>query len=196
MMKSKRKAVGGYHTTTTAIKKTHTNIAPRCKKRHTALKRCATFLSGAEKHYGLGSLLTSCDASRSHRIWSAAFEFVPPVFGGSNGRAQALPVSARMSRSSYPFELPPSLGSEGVGFCKSTSLEAIMAKSACALAHSLPALGNPDPIQLHAEAHNALAMAVHYLTQPCANVPGAARKAVQALAALRRLDVSTTSGRA
>ena len=59
-----------------------------------------------------------------------------------------------------------------------------------------PATGNPDPIQLHAEAHNALAMAVHYLTQPLANVPGAARKAVQALAALRRLDVSTTSGRA
>ena len=58
------------------------------------------------------------------------------------------------------------------------------------------ALGNPDPIQLHAEAHNALAMAVHYLIQPRANVPGAARKAVQALAALRRLDVFTTSGRA
>lgn len=70
-----------------------------------------------------------------------------------------------------------------------------MANSACALAPSLPALGNPDPIQLHAEAHNALAMAVHYLTQPQANVPGAARKAVQALAALRRLDVATTSAR-
>lgn len=43
-------------------------------------------------------------------------------------------------------------------------------------------------IQLHAEAHNALAMALHYMRQPAANVPGAARKAVQALAALRRLD--------
>lgn len=59
-----------------------------------------------------------------------------------------------------------------------------------------PALGNRDPIQLHAEAHNALAMAVHYLTQPCANVPGAARKAVQALAALRRLDMTNTAGSA
>ena len=46
----------------------------------------------------------------------------------------------------------------------------------------------PDPIQLHAEAHNALAMALHYLRQPASNVPGAARKAVQALAALRSLD--------
>lgn len=51
-------------------------------------------------------------------------------------------------------------------------------------------LGAPtDPIQLHADAHNALAMALHYVRQPGAlNVPGATRKAVQALAALRRLD--------
>ena len=47
-----------------------------------------------------------------------------------------------------------------------------------------------DPVQLHAQAHNALAMAVHYLNQPQANVPGAARKAVQALSALRRLDAA------
>ena len=53
----------------------------------------------------------------------------------------------------------------------------------------LPApAGASDPIHLHAEAHNALAMALHYMRQPVANVPGAARKAVQALAALRRLD--------
>lgn len=62
-------------------------------------------------------------------------------------------------------------------------------------APTMPTTGNPDPIQLHTEAHNALAMAVHYLTQPQVNLPGAARKAVQALAALRRLDVATASGR-
>ena len=58
-----------------------------------------------------------------------------------------------------------------------------------------PAMGTPDPIQLHADAHNALAMALHYLRQPQANVPGASRKAVQALAALRSLcsaDVCTS----
>ena len=47
------------------------------------------------------------------------------------------------------------------------------------------------PIQHHADAHNALSMAVHYLSQPHANVAGARRKAVQALAALRSLDLST-----
>lgn len=46
------------------------------------------------------------------------------------------------------------------------------------------------PLQLHAAAHNALSMALHYLRQPTANVPGARRKAVQALAALRGLDVA------
>lgn len=56
---------------------------------------------------------------------------------------------------------------------------------------SLPATGNtPDPIQLHADAHNALSMAVFYLRQPTVNVPGARRKAVQALAALRGLSLS------
>ncbi|MFN3735199.1 hypothetical protein [Comamonas testosteroni] len=50
--------------------------------------------------------------------------------------------------------------------------------------------GTSDPIQLHADAHNALSMALHYLSQPKANVPGARRKAVQALAALRGLDLS------
>ena len=67
-------------------------------------------------------------------------------------------------------------------------------------AHTSPTMGTPDPIQLHAAAHNALAMALHQLRQPQANVPGASRKAVQALAALRSLgsaDVCTSaSGRA
>ena len=61
--------------------------------------------------------------------------------------------------------------------------------SRCA-APTLPTTGAPDPIEAFAEAHNALAMALHYLRQPDqANVAGATRKAVQALAALRRLNV-------
>lgn len=50
-----------------------------------------------------------------------------------------------------------------------------------------PTTGNA-PIQLHADARNALSTAVFYLSQPQANVAGARRKAVQALAALRSLD--------
>ncbi len=39
----------------------------------------------------------------------------------------------------------------------------------------------------HQEAENALAMALHYLRSSASNVPGATRKAVQALGALNRL---------
>lgn len=53
-----------------------------------------------------------------------------------------------------------------------------------------PTTGTPDSIQLYADAHNALSMALRYLRAPSGNVPGAARKAGQALAALRRLQVS------
>lgn len=52
------------------------------------------------------------------------------------------------------------------------------------------------PAQLHAEAHAALIVAVHYLNQPMANVPGAARKTVQALSALRKLSVASAAGSA
>lgn len=62
-------------------------------------------------------------------------------------------------------------------------------------AHRTPTTGTPDPLQGYAEAHNALAMALHYLRQPGpANVPGATRKAVQALAALRGLQGSEVQG--
>ena len=51
-----------------------------------------------------------------------------------------------------------------------------------------PTTGNPDPVQLYGDAQNALAMALRHLRAPSGNVPGAARKTVQALSALRRLQ--------
>ena len=42
-----------------------------------------------------------------------------------------------------------------------------------------------DPIQLHMDAHNACAMASYYVRK--GNHAGAARKATQAMAALRKL---------
>ena len=81
-------------------------------------------------------------------------------------------------------------GLRAVVFVNRTRLEAFMATSLCATAPTSPASGNTDPIQLHAQAHNALSMALHYLSQPNANVAGARRKAIQALSALRGLDLS------
>lgn len=53
-----------------------------------------------------------------------------------------------------------------------------------------PTTGTPDPIQLHAAAHNALATALHHLRQPHVDAARARRKVMQALAALRGLDVA------
>ena len=71
------------------------------------------------------------------------------------------------------------------------------------LAASTAARPSPaHPIQLHADAHNALATALHYLRQPTANVPGAIRKTVQALTALHELfllnvpDAASTAAQA
>jgi hypothetical protein len=44
-------------------------------------------------------------------------------------------------------------------------------------------------LAMHQEAENALAMALHYLRSGGSNVPGATRKAVQALGALNRLEM-------
>ena len=77
-----------------------------------------------------------------------------------------------------------------------TNVITLASRSAAPTSPQGARLGAPtDAIQLYADAHNALAMALHYLRQPDANVPGAARKAVQALAALRSLgsaDVGTS----
>lgn len=50
--------------------------------------------------------------------------------------------------------------------------------------------GETALIQLHADAHNALNMAVFYLRQPQPDTAAARIKAVQALAALRNLSLS------
>ena len=66
------------------------------------------------------------------------------------------------------------------------------------MAHSSPAQisaptshpGETALIQLHADAHNALNMAVYFLRQPQPDTAAARIKAVQALAALRNLSLS------
>ncbi|MBV5291299.1 MAG: hypothetical protein JZU58_03035 [Curvibacter lanceolatus] len=66
----------------------------------------------------------------------------------------------------------------------------------------LKSQGAIDSIQTHARAVNSLRMALHYLNQAESNVPGAGRKAVQALAAINQLravhpgQAANDSGRA
>jgi hypothetical protein len=53
---------------------------------------------------------------------------------------------------------------------------------------------NVAAMAAHQEAENALSMALHYLRSSACNVPGATRKAVQALGALKRLHLSPAAG--
>jgi hypothetical protein len=52
---------------------------------------------------------------------------------------------------------------------------------------------NVAAMAAHQEAENALSMALHYLRSSACNVPGATRKAVQALGALNRLNKPTNT---
>lgn len=49
-------------------------------------------------------------------------------------------------------------------------------------------------MQAHQAAENALTMALHYLRCNASNIPGATRKAVQALAALNTLQALAPAG--
>jgi hypothetical protein len=53
---------------------------------------------------------------------------------------------------------------------------------------------NAATMAAHQEAENALSMALHYLRSSASNIPGATRKAVQALGALNRLHTSAHAG--
>lgn len=53
---------------------------------------------------------------------------------------------------------------------------------------------NAAAMAAHQEAENALSMALHYLRSSASNIPGATRKAVQALGALNRLHTSASAG--
>lgn len=59
--------------------------------------------------------------------------------------------------------------------------------SRCAAPSLCPPAGDIDPNQLHARAVNSLRIALRYLNQVESNVPGAGRKAVQALAAINAM---------
>lgn len=58
---------------------------------------------------------------------------------------------------------------------------------------SVSAQPEQTTVAAHQAAENALSMALHYLRTGAGNIPGAARKAMQALAALNDLQASGVS---
>ena len=123
-----------------------------------------------------------------------------PTFGRTHGfgldgwSGNARRTSLRV----FSTSSPPALLENDEGGLKSRKGAKTMTPShlASRRAAPTPTTGNHDPIQLFADATNALAMATYYLRQPEGNHAGAARKAGQALAALRRLAALQEGGAA
>lgn len=99
-------------------------------------------------------------------------------------------IAARLVSCVYPHLHPHCLDSMRVVSLIQPGIQTMTAITQQASRAATSTTGTPDPIQLHADAHNALNMAVFYLRQPDANVAGARRKAIQALTALRGLSLA------
>lgn len=161
----------------------------------TAAASRATFHPGVEKHHGFGDPIT---------VGAAAAPFLVSGFfhvhmlrvahgflcgGPCWDTRKGVPVPTAGSPTRHG--LPPSFGDEGGRF-QTCSVGAIMANTTPMgriAPASKPSTGNTphfDPVALHGEAINACAMATYYTRK--GNHAGAARKAVQALGALRRLQ--------
>lgn len=156
---------------------------------------CATFRTSAEKHYGFGDPLTEGAAAAPtlergffyvHMLRVAHGSF----FGGPCwDTRKGVPVPSAGSPTRHG--LPPSFGDEGGRFqtCSEGAFMANTTPTGRTAPASKPTKGNPtqfDPVALHGEAINACSMATYYTRK--GNHAGAARKSVQALAALRRLQ--------
>ena len=159
-----------------------------------ALSR-ATFHPGVEKHHGFGDPITVGAAAAPFLVSGFFHVHMLRVahgylYGGpcwDTRKGVPVPTAGRPTQ----HGLPPLLGRWGGRF-QTCSVGAIMANTApmgrIAPAPK-PSTGNTlhlDPVALHGEAINACAMATYYTRR--GNHAGAARKAVQALGALRRLQ--------
>ena len=161
----------------------------------TAAASRATFHPGAEKYHGFGDPITE-GAAAAPFFWTAAC-FMPTccVWRTATFTAGRVGTPARVCRSLCPVVQPNTvchlcLDAKVAGF-KPVAMEPFMANTAPMgriAPASKPSTGNTphfDPVALHGEAINACAMATYYTRK--GNHAGAARKAVQAWAALRVL---------
>lgn len=148
---------------------------------------------------GIGVPMNHCDASRRTPQFLRLNYYSFQVYGGSDGRARALPVHASGSRYANLSELPPSIGVEDGGFSKPNHLEATMADSVCAHASAqnptTSATDTTDPIQLLMQAVNGLerskscVMAQYPVYGIALQQLESARQAIEALYALETVGV-------
>jgi hypothetical protein len=155
----KRKAVGGYHTTTTAIKNTHANIASGCKKRHTAPKCCATFCSTPEL---LGLVLKNIVSEHGAFTHALSWVFSRPntLVSGRDGLVRE---AGRMACSMFLTSRPPFARKNADGGFQSQHGAEAMTKVNTT---TTPKKGNTIPLARQQAIETALSTALWLIRHP------------------------------
>ena len=176
---SKRKVVGGYHTTTTTLRNTHANIAPGCKKRHTVSGRCATVIPGASNTTKLAGNLPDSEV------------FSRPEFFGF-GRDGLVRKAGRTTNFVLLTSRPPVARSKAASGLQSQLGAETMTKV------NTPTTSAPDTIARQQAIENALSAALYFIRLPSTDsgLKAATGRAIRAASMLKQACAESTSGRA
>ena len=156
MSAPKRKAVGGYHTTTTTTNIHTANVAAVQKKRYTALKRCATFIAIPEL---LGLVLRNIviDSGAFTHALSWVFSRPNTLVSGRDGLVRK---AGRMAESMFLTSRPPFARRNANGGFQSHSGAKVMTIV------NTPTTSTPDAIARQQAIENALSAALFHIRQP------------------------------
>ena len=201
MKTSKRKAVGGHHSTPTAFKNTHANIAPGCKKRYTIRKCCATFHTSPICWAGAENTVSD---SEVHSATSSAV-FSRPKFMVLDVKVLSIRKDGSMAESMFS---PPSRSSRvpekrrgwffqsHSGARTMTTVNTTTTPKAAPLGHT-PAIST-SILARQPEIENALSTALYFIRLPSteSGLRAATGRAIRATSMLKQACAESTSGRA
>ncbi|MDB5745093.1 MAG: hypothetical protein JWR68_3408 [Polaromonas sp.] len=183
-----KKAVGGHHTTTTAIMKAESNIAPSRKKRYPALKRCATFVPGASNTIEIaGNLPDSEVFSRPEFNDGPKFRRIHGF-----GRDGLVRKAGRMAISMLLTSRPPVARSKAASGLQSQIGAETMTKV------NTPTTSKLDTIARQQAIENALSTALYFIRLPSteSGLKAATGRAIRATAMLKQACAEQAIGSA
>ncbi|MDO9278560.1 MAG: hypothetical protein Q7U05_08380 [Polaromonas sp.] len=185
----KRKAAGGYHTTQTAFKNTHTNVAPHYKKFHTSPKRRDTLRSTPEL---LGLVLENAVIDSGAFTHALSWVFSRPITL-VYGRDGLVRKAGRMAESMFSTSRPPVvLEKTTSGFQSHSGAEAMTNVNRTPTTRA-------STITRQQAIENALSTALYFIRQPHSEttLQAATGRAIRAATMLKQAcSESSINGRA
>ena len=195
----KRKAAGGYHTTTTAIKISARTVAPSCKKRHTVPKCCGTFR--ASPNCGAGAENTVIDSG----VYTATLSAVSlrPNFMVLDVRVLSIRKDGSMAESMFSPPSRPSRVPEkhAEWFFQSHSGAETMTKVNSTTTPKAAPLGttpaySTSSIERQQAIENALSTALYFIRLPRTDsgLKAATSRAIRAASMLKQACADAQNG--